>query len=51
VPVFAIGGLTPQRVAPVLAAGAHGVAVRSAILGAPDPALAARAFAVALTSA
>jgi thiamine-phosphate pyrophosphorylase len=51
VPVFAIGGLTPQRVAPVLAAGAHGVAVRSAILGAPDPALAARAFAGALTSA
>ena len=51
VPVFAIGGLTPQRVAPVLAAGAHGVAVRSAILGAPDPALAARAFAGALASA
>jgi thiamine-phosphate pyrophosphorylase len=51
VPVFAIGGLTPQRVAPVLAAGAHGVAVRSAILGAPDPVLAARAFAGALTSA
>jgi thiamine-phosphate pyrophosphorylase len=51
VPVFAIGGLTPDRVGPVLATGAHGVAVRSAILGAPDPALAARAFAEALPSA
>ena len=50
VPVFAIGGLTPQRVASVLAAGAHGVAVRSAILGAPDPAVVARAFAGALAS-
>jgi thiamine-phosphate pyrophosphorylase len=48
VPVFAIGGLTPERVAPVLAARAHGVAVRSAILGAPDPARTARAFAEAL---
>jgi thiamine-phosphate pyrophosphorylase len=51
VPVFAIGGLTPQRVASVLAAGAHGVAVRSAILGAPDPAVVARAFLGALASA
>jgi thiamine-phosphate pyrophosphorylase len=48
VPVLAIGGLTPNRVAPVLAAGAHGVAVRSAILGAPDPARTARAFRDAL---
>jgi thiamine-phosphate diphosphorylase len=51
VPVFAIGGLTPARVAPVLEAGAHGVAVRSAILGSTDPARAARAFAEALTPA
>lgn len=50
-PVFAIGGLAPERVASVLAAGAHGVAVRSAILGAPDPAGAARAFVEALTLA
>jgi len=50
-PVFAIGGLAPARVASVLAAGAHGVAVRSAILGAPDPAGAARAFVEALTLA
>ena len=41
VPVFAIGGVTPERVGSVLAAGAHGVAVRSAILGARDPARAA----------
>jgi thiamine-phosphate pyrophosphorylase len=47
-PVFAIGGLTPGRVSPVLKAGAHGVAVRSAILGAPDPAQAARRFVEAL---
>jgi thiamine-phosphate pyrophosphorylase len=51
VPVFAIGGLTPARVAPVLEAGAHGVAVRSAILGATDPARATRAFAEAVTPA
>jgi thiamine-phosphate pyrophosphorylase len=49
-PVFAIGGLTPERVAFLRAAGAHGVAVRSAILGAPDPAAAARAFIEALTA-
>jgi thiamine-phosphate pyrophosphorylase len=51
VPVFAIGGLIPERVAPVLEAGAHGVAVRSAILGAPDPTRAARAIVEALTLA
>jgi thiamine-phosphate pyrophosphorylase len=51
VPAFAIGGLTPERVAPVLAAGAHGVAVRSAILGSPDPARAAGAFVEALIPA
>jgi thiamine-phosphate diphosphorylase len=50
VPVYAIGGLTPDRVAPVVSAGAYGVAVRSAILGAPDPERAARAFAEALSS-
>ena len=47
-PVFAIGGLTPERVPLVREAGAHGVAVRSVILGAPDPARAARAFAEVL---
>ena len=49
-PVYAIGGLTPERVVSVLAAGAHGVAVRSAILSARDPRRAARAFADALSA-
>jgi thiamine-phosphate pyrophosphorylase len=49
-PVYAIGGLTPERVVSVLAAGAHGVAVRSAILSARDPRCAARAFADALSA-
>lgn len=48
-PIFAIGGLAPDRVGAVLDAGAHGIAVRSAILGAAEPARAARAFAEALT--
>jgi thiamine-phosphate pyrophosphorylase len=47
-PIFAVGGLTPERVGAVLTAGAHGVAVRSAILGAADPARAARAFVEAM---
>jgi thiamine-phosphate pyrophosphorylase len=50
VPVFAIGGLTPERAGPVLAGGVHGLAVRSAILAAADPAAAARAFAAALAA-
>ena len=49
-PILAIGGLTPERVGTVREWGAHGVAVRSAILGAPDPARAARAFAEALAA-
>jgi thiamine-phosphate pyrophosphorylase len=48
-PIFAVGGLTPERVGAVLA-GAYGVAVRSGILGASDPARAARAFAEALVA-
>jgi thiamine-phosphate diphosphorylase len=48
-PIFAIGGLAPERVEAVLRAGAHGVAVRSAIQGATEPARAARAFVKALT--
>jgi thiamine-phosphate pyrophosphorylase len=44
VPVIAIGGITPARVEDVLAAGAHGVAVISAILSARDPAAATRAL-------
>ena len=40
-PVIAIGGIGPDQVGPVMAAGAAGIAVISAILNAPDPALAA----------
>ena len=38
IPVVAIGGITPDRVGAVRQAGAHGVAVISAILAAPSPA-------------
>jgi thiamine-phosphate pyrophosphorylase len=48
VPVIAIGGVTPDRVAEVRRAGAHGVAVISAILAAPDPAAATQRFLEAL---
>jgi thiamine-phosphate pyrophosphorylase len=48
IPVIAIGGITPERVAEVRAAGARGVAVISAILSADDPALATSRFLEAL---
>lgn len=48
VPVIAVGGITPARVAEVLAAGAWGVAVISGVLGADDPQAAARAYREAL---
>lgn len=48
IPVIAIGGVTPERVPDVLAAGAHGVAVIGAIADADDPAKATRAFLEAL---
>ncbi|MGE3153780.1 MAG: thiamine phosphate synthase [Nitrospiraceae bacterium] len=44
VPVFAIGGVTPERVAEVRQVGAHGVAVVSSILSAPDVPAAVRQF-------
>lgn len=44
VPVIAIGGITPERVAAVRAAGAAGVAVISAILEADSPAGATSRF-------
>ncbi|MCB9760694.1 MAG: thiamine phosphate synthase [Alphaproteobacteria bacterium] len=43
VPVAAIGGITPARLPAVKATGAASWAIISAILGAPDPAAAARA--------
>jgi thiamine-phosphate pyrophosphorylase len=44
IPVLAIGGITPDRVQPVLEAGAHGVAVLSAIVATDDPETAANRF-------
>ena len=43
-PLVVIGGITPQRSAPLFAAGADGVCVGAAILRAPDAEAAARAF-------
>ena len=43
-PVFALGGISPERVEPVVAAGAGGVALISAILAQREPASAARTF-------
>lgn len=43
-PMFAIGGITAESVAEIMAAGADGVAVISAILKAPDLGAAIRTF-------
>jgi thiamine-phosphate pyrophosphorylase len=51
IPVVAIGGITPERVPEVRAAGAHGVAVISAILGVDSPRTATRRFLEALDRA
>jgi thiamine-phosphate pyrophosphorylase len=48
VPVIAISGVTIDRVAELLAAGAHGVAVIAAISRSADPAAATTAFLQAL---
>lgn len=42
IPVVAIGGVTPQNASAAIGAGAVGVAVISAVVGAPDPEAAAR---------
>ncbi|HEV8035980.1 thiamine phosphate synthase [Yoonia sp.] len=44
-PNVAIGGLKPDHISGVLASGADGMAVVSAICGQPDPCIASRAFA------
>jgi thiamine-phosphate pyrophosphorylase len=43
-PIVAIGGITPANAGRVFAAGAHGVAVVSAVSSASDPAVVVRAF-------
>jgi thiamine-phosphate diphosphorylase len=50
-PVVGIGGITAANASAVVDAGAHGIAVVSAILGAPDPAAAARALRIAVDAA
>jgi len=47
-PVVGIGGITQQNAAEVYATGAHGVAVISAVWGAPDPVAAAKEIAGAV---
>jgi thiamine-phosphate pyrophosphorylase len=51
VPLIAIGGITLENVGDVIAAGADGVAVISAVCAAQDPATAARRFIAAIESA
>lgn len=50
IPVIAIAGITPERVEPVIEAGAHGVAVMTAVTTAADPQAAAFAFRRALAA-
>lgn len=50
-PITVIGGLTPDDVAPVIAAGADSVAVAGAIAHAEDPAAATRMFVERLQAA
>ena len=50
IPVVAIGGITPERVAEVRGAGAHGVGAISAILAADSPAAVTRRFLDALAA-
>jgi thiamine-phosphate pyrophosphorylase len=47
-PLVGIGGITRENVAQVIRAGADGVAVISAVCGAPDPAAATREFLAAI---
>ncbi|OEU62751.1 MAG: thiamine-phosphate diphosphorylase [Desulfuromonadales bacterium C00003094] len=49
IPVFALGGIDPSRIAAVRQAGAQGVAVISAILANNEPRLAAQDLKAALT--
>jgi thiamine-phosphate pyrophosphorylase len=49
-PVFPIGGITPEHVPALVAAGATRVAVGAGVLGSDEPAIAARRIADALAS-
>lgn len=51
VPLIGIGGITPDNVGDVIAAGVDGVAVISAVCGSSDPAAAARRFVAAIVAA
>jgi thiamine-phosphate diphosphorylase len=51
VPLIGIGGITPDNVGGVIAAGVDGVAVISAVCAAPDPRAAARRFLAAIAAA
>jgi len=51
VPLIGIGGITPENVGDVIAAGVDGVAVISAVCAAPDPRAAARSFVGAIAAA
>jgi thiamine-phosphate pyrophosphorylase len=45
IPVFALGGITPERTTDIHQAGAKGIALISAIIASPDPRASAEAFA------
>ena len=47
-PIIAIGGIDADNVAAVMAAGAHGVAVLGAVVGAADPVAAVAALRIAM---
>lgn len=51
VPVLALGGMTPERVAEVCAAGAYGVACIGAVMGAKEPGAVVDRFLDALEAA